>query len=208
MWSFLTGKEELATSVWKPQPARAAALRKQAQTMTGLGDYFGALVILDAPEKLDPDNVLTLNDRGDAKLSSNDGPGAYRDYNRVLELDPDNAEALVSRARIRWASYPCDLEGALLDCDNSVALKRGWPGPLRMRGFVKCMMGDFDGALADLDMSYEIQPDRHALQYKEGLRKWKLGDFEGALEDFGFPYMLLPDGSPLRYKDDKVEPGH
>ena len=196
-----SGKEELAASAWKPQPGKAAALREQAQTMIGLGDYFGALVHLDAADKLDPDNVSTLHARGYAKLIASDCPGAYRDYNRVLELDPNHVETLVSRATMRQAFHPYDLDGALVDCEKAVAVcgerTRNCSIALQMRGLVKCKMGDFDGALADLDLSYQMRADANTFQFKEGLLKWKLGDYEGALEDLGLAYVLLPDDSPF-----------
>lgn len=199
----LSGKEELATSVWKPQPKRAAALRVQAETMIGLGDYFGALVHLNAADKLEPGNVATLHARGTARLMVRDVPGAHHDYNQVLELDPNHSRTLVFRARIRHWYLPYDLEGALADCDKAFAVDaagsvRNSSLPLQERGLVKFKLGDFDGALADLDLSYLLLPDPSTLQYKEGLLKWKLGDFEGALADLGIQKSSLPDNSPLR----------
>jgi tetratricopeptide (TPR) repeat protein len=77
------------------------------------GDLLAAREHLDRVLDLDPENVLALLERADARASEADGEGAAQDLRAALELDPGNPAAVRRLADLedaRWASM-VDEEG-------------------------------------------------------------------------------------------------
>ncbi|MEX1258671.1 MAG: hypothetical protein WEG36_13740 [Gemmatimonadota bacterium] len=75
------------------------------------GDLLLAREHLDRVLDLDPENVLALLERADARASEADGEGAAFDLKAALELEPENAAALGRLADLEDSRWATMLEG-------------------------------------------------------------------------------------------------
>jgi tetratricopeptide (TPR) repeat protein len=124
--------------------------------------------------------------------------GSVREISRLIDAEPDNAEAYFSRAGARCADG--NSEGAL--GDYTMALKLG----LRYResivaygnrGMIRYDAGDYLGAADDFSEVIERRPKQKTLMkaalMKRAEAKEKLGDGDGAAADRRLARLLAPD---------------
>jgi tetratricopeptide (TPR) repeat protein len=124
--------------------------------------------------------------------------GSAREISRLIEAEPSNADAYLSRAGVRSA---CGDSGGALH-DLTMALKLG----LRYResiiasgnrGLLRFEAGDFLGAVEDFTGVIERRPRQKSLLKAALLQraqaKEKLGDIDGAAADRRLADILLPD---------------
>ncbi len=111
----------LVTSMLKELPkdeklllVRAEVYRKQNRLDEAIADYTRIL-------SQSPGNQEVWKLRGDCFKGRNNLSRAMADINKAIELDPMDHQALYSRASVRHSSG--DLEGALKDCQSSIAIK-------------------------------------------------------------------------------------
>jgi tetratricopeptide (TPR) repeat protein/predicted aspartyl protease len=97
------------------EPADAAALARRGAASAGRRDFDHALADLTRATDLDPANPEYFYQRGRVYWVKGDRASAMADFNRVLELRPDYALALMSRAELRIAGR--DFPGAIADLD-------------------------------------------------------------------------------------------
>lgn len=81
------------------------------------GSPRDALLYFDAAVLRDPNNYLTVFQRGAAYLSLGRNSQALGDFNRVLDLKPDFESALLQRARLK--AKLADWNGALRDLEKA-----------------------------------------------------------------------------------------
>ncbi|KAL3446829.1 hypothetical protein BJX65DRAFT_109883 [Aspergillus insuetus] len=94
-----------------------SSLVATAKTHLSSGSPREALAYLDAAISRDPDNYLTVFQRGAAYLSLGKRSQALDDFDRVLLLKPDFESALLQRARLR--SNVADWTGAFSDLEKA-----------------------------------------------------------------------------------------
>lgn len=100
-----------------PTDLPVASLISTAKTHLANGSPRDALAYFDAAILKDPNNYLTIFQRGATYLSLGRSSKAIEDFDRVLKLKPGFEGALVQRARIRtksadWSGARRDLEAA------------------------------------------------------------------------------------------------
>ena len=83
--------------------------------------------------------------------------GAMPDFDAVLDLDPDNADALSGRGVARSALE--NYEEAISDLDRSLALQPGNPVAFISRGLAHVTLGVYDKAVDDFGALLEMEPD-------------------------------------------------
>ena len=132
--------------------------------------------------------------RGMLHSKLGDDRRAAEDFSRVIELEPDNAEALENRAaapdalgehRLAREDYDAVIR---LEPDNAVALYS--------RGACLAHMGDLTGALADFDRSVAIEPGDAIPYFNRGCTHAGMGDPRRALDDFDQAIALEPGTTP------------
>ena len=84
------------------------------------------------------------NDRGWNKFEKSDYKGALKDFNKVIELNP-NALNYFVRGLTKNALE--DYNGAILDYNKTIEL--GYYGAYYNRGNAKALLDDIEGACAD-----------------------------------------------------------
>ncbi|KAJ5885318.1 hypothetical protein N7495_009828 [Penicillium taxi] len=100
-----------------PHDTPLSELISSAKAHLAKGEARDALVYFDAAVLRDPNNYITLFQRGAAYLSIGKNSLASEDFDRVLELKPDFEGALLQRSRLKartahWKEALQDLERA------------------------------------------------------------------------------------------------
>ncbi|NTU57562.1 MAG: hypothetical protein HGB00_01365 [Chlorobiaceae bacterium] len=135
--------------------------------------------------------------------------GSEREVSRLIDSDPDNADAWCSRAGIRSAEG--DLDGALRDF--SMALKLG----LRYResivahgnrGMIRFETADYEGAIEDFSEVVNRHPRQKGLMkaalLQRALAKEKIGDGNGASADRRLAMLLSSDREQKTNKGESI----
>lgn len=135
---------------------------------------------------------------GIAKQESGDYNGAIADFDRAIEIEPDNVGVVVNRAISRQNIG--DYSGAIADWDCALELKPDDGGWYVNRGIVKEAIGDYYGALADYNRAVEAEPDYEVAYVARAYVKMRQGDYEGAIADYTRVIELWPD-NPAAFDD-------
>ncbi|MFF3129129.1 tetratricopeptide repeat protein [Streptomyces sp. NPDC057908] len=118
---------------------------------------------------------------------------ALADYDRALELDPDNAWTMANRSR---AHHGLGQFGrALADLDRAMELDPDNAETVANRGGTHELMGQFDRACADYDRALELDPDDVWAMTNRGVTHWLMGQFDRALADLDRAMELDPDNA-------------
>jgi tetratricopeptide (TPR) repeat protein len=121
------------------------------------------------------DQALACYDRGDLS-------GAIIGWTHVLSINPQNPDALFSRAIVKNELFTW--KAALADYDAAIAIAPAFAAALVNRGSLRDDHGDTQGALADYDRVIAL-PDadlgnRQMAYFNRGNTLFKLGDRAGA----------------------------
>lgn len=127
--------------------------------------------------------IVEKQDRGDLE-------GAIAGYDRVLQLNPKDADAYHNRGLAKHDSG--DLDGAIVDYNRAVALRPKYADAFHNRGVAKFQNDDVDGAIADYDRVLEIRPRDAAASFCRGLARHDKGDHAGAIADYNLALELDP----------------
>lgn len=134
------------------------------------------------------DNALTpqlrsqaLSTRAGAHDEGGDVTAALRDYVAALELDAENPDALLGRARILIASGQLDAAQPLLQ--RALNLNQSSEAN-EMMGQIALKRGQFAEAIQFLNTALEHEPRRASALAARARAKQRTGDLEGASEDF------------------------
>jgi tetratricopeptide (TPR) repeat protein len=138
----------------KPDPLalyrRAVALDASGETDRALDDYSAAI-------KADPKASLAFLGRGVLlAVRKRAYDRAIEDFDKVLVIEPDNVEALVSRGDA-FAQLG-DLGRAMADLNRAVALAPDKPRVLLARGQVEGRRGNLAGAARDYEAALKLDP--------------------------------------------------
>ena len=116
--------------------------------------------------------------------------GAIADYDKAIEIDPENADLYFNRALFKDAR--ADEEGALADYNKALEINPEHAGAYLSRGNVKRALGDYKGTLADYNKAIEFNPSNALAYDNRGIIKRVLGDYKGALADHNKAIELNP----------------
>ena len=130
-------------------------------------------------------------DRGISKYELEDYYGAIADYNKVIELDPDNASAYYNRGISKYELE--DYYGAIADYNKVIELDPDKVNAYYIRGSSKCELEDYYGAIADYNKVIELDPDNVSAYINRGISKNDLKDYYGAIADHTKAIEIDPD---------------
>ena len=129
---------------------RAVALDASGQTDKAMEDYSAAI-------KADPKSSLAFLGRGVLlAVRKRAYDRAIEDFDKVLVIEPDNVEALVSRGDA--FGQLGDLGRAMADLNRAVALAPDKPTVLVARGQIESRRGNLAGAARDYEAALKIDP--------------------------------------------------
>ncbi len=119
-----------------------------------------SLADLDEAIKLTPQDPKPLRTRGAVKLQAKNTDGALEDFNKALELEPDDvatheAKALALATQQKWKESRASLDRAHELSPKSIEI-------LLQRGRIAVLDGDTPAGLADFSEVLTIDPDNVA----------------------------------------------
>ncbi len=163
------------------------------QIETHLKRYPQAISWLDSAILLSPTTAAYYVNRGVARVERGDKAGAAADYEKALEIDPDNGLALHNLAALK--SLAGDNETAEKLLSESIAKNEKLPYPRAERAYQRLQNNDLKGALEDYNEVVRLEPNEPENYINRGIVKEKMKDFAGALADFSHA-IKLDDKNP------------
>lgn len=124
-----------------------------------------------------------------SKVAQNDHQGAIEDFNKAIEVDPDNSVYYAERGYSKAALQ--DYPGAIADYNKAIELRPEFTKCFYFaRGDAKSYLQDYQGAVDDYTKSMELRncPEsapigNDAIYYRRGLSKIELGQMTSGCSD-------------------------
>ncbi|MCX7704306.1 MAG: protein kinase, partial [Planctomycetota bacterium] len=186
---------------------KALAYKPEGRFSTA-GEFYNAMMVLEehhkeeakkqkeqAEEKKKRKDAKRYYECGRVKHLEGDYDGAIEDYNKALELDPENADAYGNRGFARSATG--DYDGAIKDFNKAIELSPTDALAYAGRGFAKAARGDYEGAIRDCDKAIEFDSKLVAAYVCRGDVKRHKKDYKGAIEDYSIAIELNPKDARL-----------
>jgi len=130
--------------------------------------------------EIDPNIAEVYNNRGILRKEMNDLDGALQDYNKAIELNPNDA-AYYNRGILKKDMN--DLDGALQDYNKAIELNPNYAMAYNNRGNLRSDMNDNEGALQDYNKAIELAPNDASKYNNRADLYLKMNDFDKALAD-------------------------
>lgn len=139
-------------------------------------------------------------ERGRALITQGQLEQAIAEFDRAIELDPDDVEVYATRgfAYIALGQF----ERGIADYDTAIELESENPILYNDRGFAYAELGKYERAVADYDKAIELDPDYDNVDYaynNRGFAYGSLGKYEQAFSDFERAIALNPDNAWVYY---------
>jgi tetratricopeptide (TPR) repeat protein len=100
------------------------------------------------------DTEYDLLKKGYRKVTMKEYKSAVQVYTRILEINPENPEALAYRGLCKY--HLKDFEGALIDFNRAILQQPDYAEAYDLRGVVKGELGDKEGACSDWKKAFEL----------------------------------------------------
>ena len=130
----------------------------EADLLSRKGRHKEALAVYERALQTLPDEPRILYARALMAAEQNDLPAAERDLRRVIELKPDDAEAL-NALGYTLADRTDRRAEALELIERAIRIKPEEPAIIDSLGWIRYRMGDLDASLKELRRAYAKQAD-------------------------------------------------
>jgi tetratricopeptide (TPR) repeat protein/S1-C subfamily serine protease len=157
--------------------------------LQSLGDNQGGLVAISEAIRLEPDDIIILNEKAGLLLKLGDKKGAIAIYDRIIAK---GAKSWAYSNRGVAKSDLGDKKGAIADYDIAIRINPQYALAYSNRGVTKSDLGDKKGAVADYDIAIRINPQYAQSYYNRGVDKLTLGDKKGAIADYDIAIRINP----------------
>lgn len=118
---------------------------------------------------------------------------AEEKWSELIERLPQEAALWSNRGNVRVRRN--DLEGAIADYTQAIALAPNEPDPYLNRGAVREAMGEWEKAITDYNQVLQFDPDDPAAYNNRGNAEAGLGEWELAITDYQAAITLQPSFS-------------
>jgi serine/threonine-protein kinase len=163
---------------WRPGPYRPNLLwlgGGAALALLGIG----SLLWLRIPQTLTVNNLLQQATTAKQMGQNND---SLNYLNQVLEVKPNNSDALAQRSTLLWENGQS--EEALQDLTNAIEVSPERAVLYYQRGNLRFQLGDLQGAIADYGEALQRKEAYTDAYINRGNARAELGDEAGALQDY------------------------
>lgn len=158
---------------------RARELTDRAFAATNRGDFAQAERLWSEILASFPNNAELWSNRGNARASQNHLEAAIADYDRAIELAPDQPDPYLNRgASLENAGR---LTEAIADYNRVLAIDPDDPAAYNNRGNAEAAQGRWDEAIADYQRAWERAADFVIARDNYALALYQVGRTEEAL---------------------------
>jgi serine/threonine-protein kinase len=185
---------------WLVPLAHRALLHEQMRALPrAIEDYSGAITMIeerekDAPGAPVPDGcprAFYYCGRGRTLWAMGDRAAAELDFDRAVELEPEDPQALISRAGFAFANSRC--ETAIWDCTEAIRLRPDFIDAYLARAQIRMALSELDEALDDLNEAVRWSPEHISAILQRGQLLFQMARDEEAVRDFGAVIRLSPE---------------
>ena len=171
-------------------------LVSSAKSNLAKGNANDALTYFDAAILKDPDNYLTIFQRGAAYLSLGRNERASQDFDKVLTIRPDFEGALLQRAKIR--SRNADWELAIADYQTAkktegaeyAALEEAW-GAAHLAADAE-KQDDWDGCISNAGTAIVVASTALGLRQMRARCRFEKGEVLEGVSDLAHAIQISP----------------
>jgi lipoprotein NlpI len=156
------------------------------------GDWDAAIRDYTQAIELKPDGETAFGLGGAKEKTGSQWGGTIPDFSKAAETDLRTNVALPFKNRADVKYDKRDLDGALSDYSQAIALKPDFAEAFNGRGRVKKDQNDLEGALADYNQAIELRPSFAEPYAWRAMAKRDKGDLAGALADCSKAIELNP----------------
>lgn len=136
---------------------------------------------------------MAYNNRGIAKSNLRFNEEVIKDFDKAIELNPNNSEAYNNRGNAK--AYLEFNEEAIKDYDKAIELNPNSSEVYNNRGNVKNNLGLYKDAIKDFNKAIELNPDYSNAYSNRGISKHKLEKYKEAIKDYDKAIELNPNNS-------------
>jgi tetratricopeptide (TPR) repeat protein len=140
------------------------------------------------------DDIQSYIDRGEAYSKEGQSDKAMAEFNKALELDPKNANAINDRGLEFW--FKGDIDSALADYNKAIEINPSLAVSYNNRGLLYGKgKGEFDLAIADLTKAIEIDPKFIDAYLSRGMAYSFKQEFDKSIADYSKVIEINPNVS-------------
>ncbi len=131
-----------------------------------------------------------LYEQGNRLFEQGNYQGALVAFNQVIAINPENAEAYVSRSYARYVLR--DYREALEDANRAISLNSSLVNAYAVRGIVHHALRNYQGELADANLIIRLDRSSTLGYMNRSGARYALGNYRGALADASQAVRLDP----------------
>lgn len=180
----------------QPYIKRAWALHDEGNLDEAIKEYEKAL-------SLDPGDVGTYVDLGNAYSDKGDYDQVIRILTKVIEMSPDYSVAYNNRGNAY--SDKGMLDAAIKDYDKAIKLEPRYDDAFVNRGNAYHREGDDGRALQDYDEALRLNPRNSNAYYNRGVAYDEGGNYDEALKAYSQAIALDPNNMDAHYHRGQVQ---
>lgn len=163
------------------------------------GQANQAIPAFDTMLSLAPNNLFYLEMRAKNSIICSNYDQAQKDLQRIIELDPKNAEAYLTRGSLySILSSGESKEKAILDFTKSIELREHNIPAYLGRAQVYSGQGKHNKALVDLNIAISIDKEKYEAYFARALCHANLAQNKECIADLKFVYRRAPKDHPSR----------
>lgn len=141
--------------------------------------------------------------QGKQKYYDGDAEGAIKNFNKAIELTPDDAEIYKFRAKSKVKLK--DYQAAIEDYNQVIKLNPDDASAYKERAEAKRKLSNHASAIDDYNQALKLNP-KDAFTYRVSAdAKRKSGDYAGAIEDYNQAIKLNPEDAEAYKKRGQVK---
>ena len=181
------GAEAMAEDVTLLRAREGAAALMRGQYDKAVASYDEALT---APEIADFIEASIYSDRGVAKWRLNQTKEAIDDFNKSIQLSPENAAVYNNRGNaLMDLGHP---DEAVKDFDRAVALSPNYGAAYNNRGNARVALGQYALAFQDFRKAVELMPQSAVPFNGRGMAHAELKRYHAAVRDLSRAISINP----------------
>ena len=181
------GSEAAAEDTTLLRAREGAAALMRGQYDKAVAAYDEALT---APEIADFIEASIYSDRGVAKWRMNQTKEAIEDFNKSIQLSPDNATVYNNRGNaLMDLGHP---DEAVKDFDRAIALSASYGAAYNNRGNARVTLGQYDAAFQDFRKAVELMPQSAVPFNGRGMAHEQLKRHHAAIRDLTRAISINP----------------